>query len=74
MQVPGIYSSRSRRTALALAFFGGILGLDRFYLGKIGTGFAKLMTIGGFGVWWLSDLIGLGARLTTDIDGRPLRQ
>jgi hypothetical protein len=73
-QIPGIYSSRSRRTALALAFFGGILGLDRFYLGKVGTGLAKLLTIGGMGLWWLTDLIGLGTHLTTDIDGRPLRE
>lgn len=73
-QIPGIYSSRSRRTAIVLAFFGGVLGMDRFYLGKIGTGLAKLITLGGFGIWWMIDLLGLGARLTTDVNGLPLRK
>jgi hypothetical protein len=72
--VAGIYSRRSRRAALALAFFGGILGLDRFYLGEIGTGLAKLLTLGGLGIWWLLDLILLCSRQTTDVDGRPLRE
>lgn len=72
--IPGVYSTRSRRTAIALAFFGGILGMDRFYLGRFGTGLAKMITMGGLGVWWLFDIIGLGARLTTDVDGLPLRK
>jgi hypothetical protein len=72
--VPGIYSRRSRRAALALAFFGGILGLDRFYLGKFGTGVAKLLTLACFGIWWLADLITLISRQTTDVDGLPLRE
>jgi TM2 domain/GYF domain 2 len=71
--VSGIYSRRSRRAALVLALFGGILGLDRFYLGKFGTGIAKLMTLAGLGVWWLSDLIALASRQTTDVNGLPLR-
>ncbi|MBR9704843.1 TM2 domain-containing protein [Candidatus Pacearchaeota archaeon] len=37
-------------------FFGG-LGVDRFIMGKIGTGILKLITFGGFGIWWLIDLI-----------------
>ena len=60
--------------ALALAFFGGILGLDRFYLGKFGTGVAKLLTLACFGIWWLADLITLISRQTTDVDGLPLRE
>jgi TM2 domain-containing membrane protein YozV len=70
---PGIYSPRSRHTALTLAFFGGVFGLDRFYLGKISTGLVKLLTFGGFGIWWLIDLIALSSRLPTDVNGRPLR-
>ena len=34
-----------------------ILSIDRFYLGYIGTGILKLITCGGFGIWWLIDLI-----------------
>jgi len=43
--------------AVLLSIFVGSLGVDRFYLGKIGTGVLKLITFGGFGIWWLVDLI-----------------
>jgi TM2 domain-containing membrane protein YozV len=36
--------------------FGG-LGVDRFIMGKIGTGILKLITFGGIGIWWLVDVI-----------------
>lgn len=43
--------------ALILSIFVGSFGVDRFYLGKIGTGVLKLITFGGFGIWWLIDVI-----------------
>ena len=35
----------------------GFVGVDRFYLRKVGTGILKLITIGGYGICWLIDLI-----------------
>lgn len=39
-----------------VSFFFGYLGLDRFIIGSVGAGVAKLLTFGGFGIWWLIDL------------------
>jgi TM2 domain-containing membrane protein YozV len=40
---------------LVSIFLGGI-GVDRFMLGQTGMGIGKLLTCGGFGLWWLIDL------------------
>ncbi len=42
---------------LVMSIFFGSLGVDRFIMGKIGTGILKLITFGGLGIWWLVDLI-----------------
>jgi TM2 domain-containing membrane protein YozV len=42
---------------LIMSIVFGSLGVDRFIMGKIGTGILKLITFGGCGVWWLIDLI-----------------
>ena len=48
---------KSKVVALILSIFLGELGIDRFYLVYIVTGILKLITCGGFGIWWLIDLI-----------------
>ena len=42
---------------LKLLSWFGFLGLDHFYLRSPGTGLAKLLTLGGVGLWWLWDWI-----------------
>lgn len=43
--------------ALLMSIFFGTLGVDRFILGHIWLGILKLITFGGFGIWWLVDVI-----------------
>ncbi|MEJ1087265.1 TM2 domain-containing protein [Microbacterium sp. Mu-80] len=55
-----------------LSLLLGVFGVDRFYLGKVGTGLLKLLTLGGLGIWWLVDLILILAGAMRDKAGRPL--
>ncbi len=50
-------SPRSRLVAALLCFFLGWIGAHRFYVGKVGTGLLMVLTLGGFGIWSLIDLI-----------------
>lgn len=46
---------KNRIIALFLSLGFGFFGLDRFYLGKPVSGIFKLLTFGGFGLWWAID-------------------
>jgi hypothetical protein len=59
-------------TLLLLSIFLGELGVDRFFVGKIGTGILKLVTLGGCGVWWIIDLIMVATNKFTDSDGNVI--
>lgn len=48
-----------------VSFFFGFLGIDRFMVGSVGAGVAKLLTGGGFGIWWLIDLFLIGKAAKT---------
>ncbi|MCD5411876.1 TM2 domain-containing protein [Thermodesulfovibrionales bacterium] len=66
-------SEKNWLAALLMSIFVGVLGIDRFYLGKIGTGILKLITLGGFGLWWLIDLIMLATGKMKDSEGKIVR-
>jgi TM2 domain-containing membrane protein YozV len=63
---------RSFIVALLLSIFVGGLGVDRFYLGYIGLGVLKLLTLGGCGVWHLIDIILIAMGKLKDADGHEL--
>ena len=56
---------RTRRKSQVLAYllsvFAGPLGADQFYLGFWYSGVFKLSTLGGFGMWWIYDIIRIGS-------------
>ena len=68
---PIVVSATDKRIlpAFLLCFFAGVFGAHRFYVGKIGSGVAQLLTLGGLGVWALVDLILLACGAFTDING-----
>jgi len=52
---------KSQVTAFVLSLFLGVFGIDQFYLGYVWYGVAKLLTVGGFGLWYLFDLCRIGS-------------
>jgi len=50
-------SSKNWWLLLVLSISLGWFGIDRFYAGRIGLGLLKLITSGGWGIWWLIDVI-----------------
>jgi TM2 domain-containing membrane protein YozV len=62
-------SNYSLSTALWLSLFFGGFGADRFYLGHVFTGFLKLFSLGGLGVWSFIDVIFIACGVLTPADG-----
>jgi len=68
----------SKLAAFLISFLAGGLGADWFYLsagsaGYIVAGIFKLLTLGGFGIWWLVDWIRVLADSFPDGNGLALK-
>jgi TM2 domain-containing membrane protein YozV len=54
-------SSQKRRinwlVLLLMSLFFGWCAVDRYMMGKVGTGLLKMFTLGGLGIWWIIDFI-----------------
>lgn len=64
---------KKRLVCLLLCLFTGCFGLHRFYVGKIGSGVAQLLTFGGFGIWMLIDLVMILLGRFTDNEGNVIQ-
>lgn len=64
-------SDRSWIVTLLLAIF---LPFHRFYVGKIWTGILYWLTAGGFGIWYVIDIVMILLDKFTDKEGRKLRK
>jgi hypothetical protein len=73
-EVPGLFSDKEWLTAVLLSLFIGWLGIDRFYLGHTTLGVLKLISLGGFGIWYVIDLILVITGNMKDANGLPLRR
>ena len=73
-QVAAGSSDKRILPALLLCFFIGILGVHRFYVGKVGTGILQILTLGGLGIWAFIDLILIIVGAFTDKQGNKITQ
>ena len=64
-------SDKSWTVTLILAI---LLPVHRFYVGKIGTGILYWLTAGGFGIWYIIDIVMIILDKFTDKEGRKLKK
>lgn len=75
----GAWVSPKHTTASVLSLLLGWLGIDRFYMGRIGLGILKLVVSvitfgGGAFVWGIVDYILITSGKAIDGNGKPLIQ
>ena len=62
-------STKTILPTFLMCFFLGCFGVHRFYVGKVGTGIAQVLTLGGLGIWAFIDLIMLACGVFKDSNG-----
>jgi len=67
-------SDKRMLPAFILCWFFGVFGVHRFYAGKTGSGVVQLLTLGGFGIWALIDLINIVMGNFTDGENRVINR
>ncbi|WP_017415133.1 TM2 domain-containing protein [Clostridium tunisiense] len=67
-------SNKKWSVVLILCILLGLIGFHRFYVGKGGTAILMLLTLGGFGIWTLVDLVIISLSEFTDEDGRKIKR
>lgn len=69
---PALSGRKEWLVALLLSIFLGVLGVDRFYMGYVGLGIAKLLTGGGCGIWYIIDIVLIATNALRDAQGNEL--
>ena len=64
---------KSKAVVLPLCIFLGVLGVHRYYVGKIGTGVIWTLTAGFFGIGWIVDIFTVALGGFYDVNGYVVR-
>lgn len=75
LQIDDLFSNSHQmkdfRRLWLVSLFLGYFGVDRFITGRYITGTLKLLTLGGLGLWWASDLFSIACGTAVDRGGHP---
>jgi TM2 domain-containing membrane protein YozV len=66
-------AKKDRGVALCLSILLGGLGVDRFYVGDVGLGALKLLTLAGCGIWGIIDWFLIMGR-TDDVNRKKAQE